>query len=120
MASHNELGKKGEDLAGEYLLDNGYRILARNYTYRKFEIDLIAQKGPVLAVIEVKTRSSITFGPPQHFVNQQKIAGMAKAINHFVQVNGVDLNIRFDVVGVVKKREGYTIEHIPDAFYFFG
>lgn len=72
MAEHNELGKKGEELAVAYLLEDGYTILERNWTYRKAEIDIIAQKEGILAVIEVKTRSSIDFGLPQDFVKPKK------------------------------------------------
>ena len=68
MAEHNELGKKGEELAVEYLRENGYKILDRNWVFQKAEIDIIAQKDNFLAVIEVKTRSSTDFGLPQDFV----------------------------------------------------
>ncbi len=59
MAEHNELGKKGENLAVEFLQKEGYKILDRNWTFQKAEIDIIAQKDEILAVIEVKTRSSL-------------------------------------------------------------
>ena len=58
MAEHNELGKKGEKLAIDFLLKNGYKILETNYRFLKAEVDIIAQKDEVLAVVEVKTRST--------------------------------------------------------------
>ena len=73
MAEHNELGKFGEELAVEFLQQNGYDILETNWTFQKAEIDIIAQKDSTLAVIEVKTRSSIAFGLPQDFVKPKKI-----------------------------------------------
>jgi transcription-repair coupling factor (superfamily II helicase) len=63
MAEHNELGKLGEELAAEYLQKKGYVILATNWVFQKAEIDILAQKENTLAVVEVKTRSSIDFGP---------------------------------------------------------
>jgi len=68
MASHNDLGKKGEQLAAEFLISKGYKIVARNFRFQKAEVDIIARKNNVLAIIEVKTRSSSNFGDPQEFV----------------------------------------------------
>ena len=73
MAEHNELGKLGEELAVEFLRKNGYEILETNWTFQKAEIDIIAQKENILAVVEVKTRSSLEFGLPQDFVKPKKI-----------------------------------------------
>ncbi len=72
MAEHNELGKKGEELAVNHLEENGYEILERNWVFQKAEIDIIAQKDEVLAIVEVKTRSSLDFGSPQDFVKPKK------------------------------------------------
>lgn len=58
MAQHNELGKKGEQLAVDYLVKNNYDIIERNYRFDKAEVDIIAKKNQILAIIEVKTRSS--------------------------------------------------------------
>jgi putative endonuclease len=72
MAEHNELGKKGEQLAIDFLIEKEYKILEKNYRFQKAEVDIIAQKDAVLAVVEVKTRSSNYFGNPQDFVNPKK------------------------------------------------
>ena len=73
MAEHNDLGKLGEELAVDFLEKNGYEILETNWVFDKAEIDVIAQKNGILAVVEVKTRSSIEFGLPQDFVKPKKI-----------------------------------------------
>ena len=73
MATHNDTGKKGEELAKSFLIEKGYEILASNYRYKKAEIDLIAKKENILAIIEVKTRTSIDYGAPESFVNNKKI-----------------------------------------------
>jgi putative endonuclease len=123
MAEHNELGKKGEELAVEYLRENGYEILDRNWTFQKAEIDIIAQKDHFLAVIEVKTRSSIEFGLPQDFVKPKKIQLLVKAVNAYINYREKDftddLEIRFDIIAVQKKGETFAIEHLTDAFYHF-
>ena len=54
MAAHNELGKQGETLAVAHLLQKGYTVLHTNWTFQKAEVDILAQLGNTLAVIEVK------------------------------------------------------------------
>lgn len=119
MAQHNELGKLGEQLAVEYLQKNGYEILETNWTFQKAEIDIIAQKENILAIIEVKTRSSIDFGLPQDFVKPKKIQLLVKAVNEFVINRELDKNVRFDIIAINKEDNGYNIEHLIDAFFIF-
>lgn len=119
MAEHNELGKFGEELAVEFLQQNGYTILETNWSFQKAEIDIIAQIGNTLAVVEVKTRSSIEFGLPQDFIKPKKIQLMVKAVNEYVTKNDLEFSIRFDVIAVYKEENNYNIDHIIDAFYHF-
>jgi putative endonuclease len=119
MAEHNELGKKGEQLAINFLVKNGYRILDKNWRYQKAEIDIIAQKKETLAVVEVKTRSSIDFGNPQDFVNPKKIKLLVSAIDEYVISKDLDVNVRFDIIAIVREGNNFIIEHLEDAFYHF-
>lgn len=119
MAEHNELGKLGEELAVEFLQKNGYDILETNWTFQKAEIDIIAQKENILAIIEVKTRSSIEFGLPQDYVKPKKIQLLVKAVNEYIVSNDLDVEVRFDIIAINKEDKTYKIEHIEDAFYYF-
>lgn len=119
MAEHNELGKLGEELAVEYLQKAGYEILETNWVFQKAEIDIIAKKGEIIAVIEVKTRSSIDFGLPQDFVNPKKIQLLVKAINEYIISNDSDAEVRFDIISIQKIEKNFKIEHLIDAFYYF-
>lgn len=119
MAEHNELGKEGEKKAVEYLQKQGYSILHTNYTYQKAEIDVIAQQGNILAIVEVKTRSTLDFGLPQDFVKPKKVQLLVKAINHYIEENDLDVEARFDIIAVHKNGSAYDIEHLIDAFYIF-
>jgi len=119
MAEHNELGKLGEDLAVDYLKKNGYTILDTNWTFQKAEIDIIAQKENTLAIVEVKTRSSIDFGLPQDFVKPKKIQLLVKAVDAYVNAKNLDLDVRFDIVAVHKEGKSFVIEHLIDAFFYF-
>ena len=119
MAQHNDLGKKGEKLAVEYLQKKGYTIRDKNWYCQKAEVDIIAQKDNILAVVEVKTRSSRDFGNPQDFVNPKKIKLLVSAMDEYVTVNNLDVEVRFDIMAIVKDSSQFTIEHIEDAFLHF-
>lgn len=119
MAEHNELGTLGEELAADFLQQNGYEILETNWTFQKAEIDIIAQKGNVLAIVEVKTRSSIDFGLPQDFVKPKKIQLLVKAVNEYVIQNDLTLDVRFDIIAIHKEGNQLNIEHLEDAFFHF-
>ncbi|WP_035669163.1 YraN family protein [Flavobacterium sp. 83] len=119
MAEHNELGKLGEEIAVEYLQKDGYIILETNWTFQKAEIDILAQKENILAVIEVKTRSSIEFGLPQDFVKPKKIQLLVKAVDAYVSKKDIDVNVRFDIIAIHKEGKSFVIEHLIEAFYHF-
>jgi putative endonuclease len=119
MAEHNELGKLGEELAVDFLEKNGYEIIETNWTFQKAEVDIIAKKDTILAVIEVKTRSSLDYGLPQDFVKPKKIQLLVKAINEYVIANDLDVEVRFDIVAIHKENNEFILEHIEDAFHYF-
>ena len=120
MAQHNELGKIGEQLAAAYLSKKGYAILERNYFFDKAEIDIIAQKdSDTLVIVEVKTRNSNYFGDPQDFVKPAKIKLLVKAANEYVISNDLDLEVRFDIIAIIKNNKEEKLEHYRDAFYHF-
>jgi putative endonuclease len=119
MATHNSFGIKGEKLAEEYLREKGFTILHRNYRYLKAEIDILARKEDLLAVVEVKSRSSEFFEMVAETVSQKKIKLMVMAANNFVIDNSLDVEVRFDIVTVLKKGDSYSLEHIENAFYYF-
>jgi putative endonuclease len=119
MATHNELGKQGEEISVAFLEKNGYTICETNYVFQKAEIDIIAQKDNILAVVEVKTRSSLDFGNPQDFVKTAKIKLLVKAIDEYVISNDLDVEVRFDIIAIHKDNGEFHIEHLEDAFYHF-
>ena len=119
MAEHNELGKLGEELAVEFLQKEGYRILETNWTFQKAEIDIIAQIENTLAIIEVKTRSSLDFGLPQDFVKPKKIQLLVKAVDAYVSERDLDLEVRFDIIAINKEGKSFAIEHFIDDFFYF-
>ena len=119
MAAHNELGLLGEQMAVEFLIKKGFKIREQNWRFQKAEVDIIAQKESLLVIIEVKTRSTRFFGDPQEFVKQQKIKLLIKAIDHYVVLHDLDVEVRFDVIGIVINQVESSITHLEDAFYHF-
>ncbi|GAA4164235.1 YraN family protein [Chryseobacterium ginsenosidimutans] len=120
MAQHNDLGKKAEDLAAEFLLKNGYKILVRNFRYQKAEIDIITEKDSLIVVIEVKARSTDAFNLPQEAVNKRKIKLLVSAADHYLEEFNKNLEVRFDIISVLPDEKGnLVIEHIINAFEAF-
>jgi putative endonuclease len=119
MAEHNELGKLGEEMAVDFLRKDGYTILNTNWTFQKAEIDIIAKKDNILAIVEVKTRSSLEFGLPQDFVKPKKIQLLVKAVDAYVIEKDLDIDVRFDIIAIHKEGRSFVIEHLIDAFYHF-
>lgn len=116
MAEHNELGNKGELLAKEYLENGGYEILAVNWKYGRKEIDIIGKIDDVVAIIEVKTRSTDYFGKPEEFVTKAKQKFLIEAADNFVQNLDFDAEIRYDIISIVLNGKKQNIIHIEDAF----
>lgn len=119
MAEHNDLGKSGEKDAVKLLRSKGYDILETNFVYEKAEVDIIAKKGNYLVVVEVKTRSTPDFGDPQDFVKPAQIKRLVKAVDYYINEKDLDLEVRFDIVAIIKNNLGKRIEHLEDAFYYF-
>lgn len=118
MAQHNDLGFKGEMIAKEYLEQKGYEILDENWVHGKAEVDLIAYINKQIIFVEVKTRTSITFGLPEDFVSEAKQKQMDLAASEYIELMNHQGEIRFDIVSVLfNKQNNYTIKHIEDAFW---
>jgi putative endonuclease len=118
MAEHQHaVGKAGEEVAVQYLCQQGYQILERNYRCRLGEIDLIARDGRTLAFIEVKTRRSQRFGPPAAAVTLEKQRHLIKASQvYLIQKREAHALCRFDVVTIEMDAPTPRIELIKDAF----
>lgn len=119
MAEHNDLGKQGEELAIDHLLKSGFRIIERNYRFRKAEIDIIAQKEDLLIAVEVKTRSTAFFGDPYEFIKPAQKKLINHAIDDYVVRRDIDVQVRFDVISIVIENHKISLEHLEDAFFHF-
>ena len=116
MAKHNDLGKKGEEIAAQYLVEKGYQILERNWRNIHKEIDIIAKDKEELVIVEVKTRQSDEHGEPDLAVTRPKQIRLIYAANAYIFRHNIDINTRFDIISIVFKDGNPVIEHIVDAF----
>ncbi|HHM23488.1 MAG TPA: YraN family protein [Bacteroidetes bacterium] len=113
-----KLGRKGEELAAEFLQRQGYRILERNYRRYRGEIDLIARDGNCLVFVEVKTVRGQRFGHPILKVDRRKREQLGRiALAYFQEHELFDQESRFDVVTVQFLGGEPVIEHWKNAFW---
>ena len=121
MADHNDFGKKAEDLAAEYLVKNGYKILVRNFRFKKTEIDIISEKDNFIIITEVKARSTDFFILPQEAVTKGKMKSIVTAANHFLEEFNKNQEVRFDIISVLPDENKILqiTEHIENAFEAF-
>ncbi len=119
MAQHNELGTEGEQIAVDYLIKKGYKIKERNWRFKKAEIDIIAQLENFLIAVEVKTRSTDDFGDPQDFLKPKQKKLLIGAMDEYVVSKDLNVEVRFDVIGIIKNQKETKIEHFEDAFFHF-
>lgn len=117
MASHNELGTKGEQLALNYLQEKGYVVLEKNYRYLKAEVDLIARYKDTIVFVEVKARTTNFFGEPELAVTASKQKLLVAAADHYASSSALQNEIRFDVIAIIINKNETLIKHIEDAFY---
>ncbi|MCL1964298.1 MAG: YraN family protein [Firmicutes bacterium] len=106
-------GDLAEQMAMEYLVSRGFGILARNYTIRGAEVDIIAQEGDFIVFVEVKQRKTARFATPRESVTIAKRRRMILAAERWLQGKGLlEANIRFDIVEVL----GGTVTLLRGAF----
>ena len=100
MHLHTDLGKKGEDLAADWLTAKGYSILERNWRYGRYEVDIIASRKDILHIIEVKSRRSKAYGLPEESVSRRKLQCiMLGATGWMVKFPG-HKRIQYDVLSI--------------------
>jgi len=118
MAAKDELGRRGENLAAEHLVQGGLLLIERNWRCPLGEVDIIARDGDQLVFVEVKTRSSVAYGHPLEAITMQKLARLRRLAGAWCESHPVDAaGIRIDAVAVIAPRTGVPlIEHLKGVF----
>lgn len=102
MPKHNKLlGKVGEDIAVQFLQNQGYQVINRNWRSKQGEIDIVATKSQILYCIEVKTRSNTNYGYPSEAINQKKLQRMKLTAFQFMLQNKLKTPCRLLVIEVI-------------------
>ena len=113
----NQFGELGERIAARYLERSGWSIVARRFRSGRRDIDLIVQRGDLIAFVEVKARSGDEFGDPVEAVNHRKQRELTKSAQTWIDRHGrVGEAYRFDVMGILMKERRVFIRHVPGAF----
>jgi putative endonuclease len=113
----NELGKKGEEIAREFLALKGYQILDVNWHFGHKEIDIVARYGEEIVIVEVKSRLENYAEEPWEAVTSSKIRNIVEVADAWLIANKVDRETRFDVISIVFKKDGsHMAEHFEGAF----
>lgn len=121
MATTNDIGDRGEEVAASHLEEAGYRVLERNYRFDRNEVDLVCcapDEGGEIVFVEVKTRSGMGFGAPEASITEEKqeaLVNVAQAYMHERQREGDPA--RFDVVTVMLRNGPPEVNHYENAFW---
>lgn len=116
MAKHIKTGQKGEELALAWFTLNKYVVLHKNWRYKNWEIDIVAIKYNILHFIEVKTRTSSSFGNPEDNVDRKKIAYMIDAADEYRQLYPKWQRIQFDIMAITVTNNEVEYFFIEDVY----
>lgn len=114
-SKHLDLGKKGEDIALQYLIHSGHVILETNWRSGKGELDIVSTYNNLLVISEVKTRTSAAYGEPFEDVTERKQALLEDTAEAYLEEKELELELRFDIISIVLEPQP-QLEHITDAF----
>lgn len=117
MDSKKSLGQRGEELASRYLLQKGYRLLARNYSTPYGELDIVVKTEKIVVFVEVKTRSSARYGKGEEAISPWKERHLLIAAQIFCKRFHLEqVPCRFDVISIFYAGSAYRLHHIENAF----
>ncbi len=116
MAKHLETGKKGEQIAREFLVGKQWKILEQNWRSGHREIDIIAESEGVLVIVEVKVRKFIGSERIEEHIPHSKQKYLIRAAEAYLKYRKLDMGVRFDVILLTGEGGNYRIEHIENAF----
>ncbi|MCQ2969158.1 MAG: YraN family protein [Clostridium sp.] len=119
MSYNKTIGRYGENIAANYLINNGYKILNRNFQTRYGEVDIIGHKDDIIIFFEIKSRYTDSFGAPLESVTCYKQGKIISISSYYIYINNLyNYNIRYDVIEIIFNHlnDTYKINHLIDAF----
>lgn len=117
-SNHSSIGKLGEDIAEDFLLKSGYKILERNFRFGRLgEIDIVAEKDQVLVFFEIKVQTTNSFGDAKFWITKSKQQKLRKSAEGFLYINKLQDKIcRFDAIFIDLRENPCRIDHLENAF----
>ena len=113
MYLRHEIGKIGEKIATDYLEEQGYIIVERNFVARQGEIDIIAKDKNEFIFIEVKTRTNLLYGKPIEAVDNKKQKNLIRTVKYYLYSKHLENRfVRIDVIEVYLNGKQYKVNHI--------
>lgn len=117
MDTTRNKGSAAEEIAIGYLKKKGYEILCQNWYNQHYELDIIARKDGILAIIEVKSLASNYMREPYQSVNRNKQRMIISATNAYIRKHNINDDVRFDIISIIMNSNEPLIEHMENAFY---
>lgn len=115
MTKTLDIGFRGEEVAAEYLRENGFTLLHRNWRQGRYELDIVARKGDVLHFVEVKCRRKGSLTSPEGAATAAKFRSLSHAAAAYIEAYDIDLEPQFDLVAVEYDGDVAEIRYIPAA-----
>lgn len=115
MGITQERGAWAERVAAEWLMDNGYGVRHMNWRSGRYELDIVAERGDTLHVVEVKCRKARGLTTPEDAITPAKFAALRKAAVAYISTYNIDLEVQFDVIAVDMGESGFDVRYIPNA-----
>ncbi|MCX6300092.1 MAG: YraN family protein [Bacteroidetes bacterium] len=118
IALNQATGKKGEQIAASFLIDNGYEIQEKNWRHHHLEVDIIASKNGRLHIVEVKTRNSTRYGHPEESITKNKMKFLKNAAEAYQYQHKQWLYLQFDVIAITLISDIETEIFLIEDVYF--
>jgi len=116
--SNKNTGSKGEDMACDYLQQHGFRIVERNWRFRRWEVDIIAAKNDRLHFFEVKTRTSDVYGKPEESISYKKMQNLKNAAEEYQYLHPEWKYLQFDVLAIsLYNNQPVEYFYIEDVYF---
>ena len=112
-----EVGRRGEEIAAEWLVKRGFRVLERNWRSGHKEVDLVVESERAVHIVEVKTLTPPVLTLPAEKVDARKQARLVAAARRLIAERHIEREVQFDIIAVVLGDDQPRVEYIPEAFY---
>jgi putative endonuclease len=111
-----EIGRQGEEMARDFLLREGFTLLHCNWRNGRYELDLVAEKGGILHIVEVKTRVAGNPVSPEQTYTRAKFRSLCRAAEYYIRLYRIDGDVQFDLIAVEHDPSGnFALRYIPDV-----